>query len=148
MEIILHCSASSFGNAVLIDSWHRQRGWTGIGYHAVILNGQITARCFNKFFDGTIETGRPFDDDNLIDAWETGAHTLGKNKCLGICLIGESGKFTQNQYAALYQFLTRMQILFKKIDKISQHSDHDAKKPYCAGIGKEYMNVLNEIFCK
>jgi len=37
-KVIIHCSDSSFGNAVLIDKWHRQRGFDNIGYHFVILN--------------------------------------------------------------------------------------------------------------
>ena len=38
-KIIIHCSDSEFGDAALIDKWHKERGWTGIGYHYVILNG-------------------------------------------------------------------------------------------------------------
>ena len=46
--IIIHCSAVrpyQTSNAAQIDSWHRARGWNGIGYHYVILR------------DGTIQTG-------------------------------------------------------------------------------------------
>jgi len=144
MEIIVHCSDSYFGNAILIDSWHRERGWRGIGYHAVILNGHITASCFNKYFDGVIETGRPFDDNTRIEGWETGAHTLGKNDRIGVCLIGESGKFTQAQTLSLISFLKEMRDLFGEIT-ISQHSDHDPRKPYCAGLSKEFIKALNTL---
>jgi len=55
--------------AAQIDRWHKDRGWSGIGYHYVIR------------FDGTIEKGR---EDN-----EKGAHARGLNgKSLGICLSG------------------------------------------------------------
>ncbi len=39
-RIIIHHSASDFGDAKLIDKWHKERGWKGIGYHFVVLNGK------------------------------------------------------------------------------------------------------------
>lgn len=85
--IVIHHSAvpSLNGNfiidAKIIDSIHYKRGYRifywgkfyHIGYHYVILP------------DGTLQQGRP----------ETlqGAHTLGNNDKIGICLIG---KFTKN----------------------------------------------------
>jgi N-acetyl-anhydromuramyl-L-alanine amidase AmpD len=70
--IVVHCSAtppSSDIGADEIDEWHRKRGWSGIGYHAVIRR------------DGGIEFGRPFD--------EVGAHVKGQNyRSVGICLVG------------------------------------------------------------
>jgi N-acetylmuramoyl-L-alanine amidase len=84
-RIIVHCSASPQGrgdNAGTIHQWHLERGWSGIGYHAVILE------------DGTIERGRP-------DYW-MGSHTHGHNAyTLGVCLIGMGGDATQDQLDAL-----------------------------------------------
>ena len=145
MKAIIHCSASKFGNAVLIDSWHKQRGWSGIGYHAVILNGQITSKLFNKHFDGLIESGRPFDDNNLIDPFEAGAHTLGHNSTIGFCLIGESGKFTHNQIHGLHKSLGWIKQIFGTLE-ISHHSDWDPKKPLCAGLSKEFIEHLNNTY--
>ena len=142
MEVIIHCSDSSWGNSIVIDSWHRQNGWKGIGYHAVILNGQITSKCFNKHFDGLVESGRPFDDNSRIEGWETGAHTKGNNNRIGVCLIGKSGKFTPKQLQSLFEFLKWMKEQFVEI-VISQHSNHDPKKPYCAGLSKKYVKELN-----
>lgn len=71
-KIILHCSATKEGKsfrAADIDRWHREQGYTMIGYHYVIL------------LDGTVETGRPVD--------LPGAHTAGHNAdSIGICYIG------------------------------------------------------------
>ena len=71
-KIILHCSATKEGknfSAADIDRWHRQQGYTMIGYHYVIL------------LDGTVETGRPLELQ--------GAHTYGHNAdSIGICYIG------------------------------------------------------------
>lgn len=71
-KIIIHCSATPEGKdfrAKDIDLWHRQRGFTGIGYHYVI------------DLDGKVEIGR--------DETRVGAHCVGQNQCsIGICYIG------------------------------------------------------------
>ncbi len=72
-KIIVHCSATREGddsvNADVIDKWHKNKGWKGIGYHFVVL------------LDGTIETGRKIN--------QCGAHTRGYNcKSWGVCYIG------------------------------------------------------------
>jgi hypothetical protein len=81
--IVIHCSDSKWGNAKLIESWHKERGWRTIGYHKVILNGWITYGRKEMERDGEIEEGRP-------EIWE-GAHCYGYNKTsLGVCLIGKA----------------------------------------------------------
>ncbi len=81
-KIIVHCSASEFGSARLIDRWHRERGWRMIGYHYVILNGYRRKGVYSEDDDGLIEPGRPLE---LV-----GAHCRGYNKTsIGICLIGD-----------------------------------------------------------
>ena len=71
-KIIIHCSATPRGvdyNANDIDKWHRNRGFSKIGYHYVIR------------LNGSIEKGR---EEN-----EMGAHCLGQNMdSIGICYIG------------------------------------------------------------
>jgi hypothetical protein len=88
--IVLHNSASSFGDADQIDDWHKERGWTMIGYHAVILNGvrygTKERRKYEIAIDGRVETGR--------DESRVGAHCLagGMNSvALGVCCIGQPG---------------------------------------------------------
>ena len=60
--LVVHCAATppemDIG-AKEIDLWHRQRGWSGIGYHFVIRR------------DGRVEAGRPLD--------RPGAHAQGFN---------------------------------------------------------------------
>lgn len=81
-ELVVHCSATPAGKAFHasdIDKWHRDQGWSGIGYHYVIT------------LDGTIEPGRELD--------EVGAHVSGHNaNSIGVCLIG--GVNAQNTAAA------------------------------------------------
>jgi N-acetylmuramoyl-L-alanine amidase len=71
-RIVIHCSATPEGahyTAADIRRWHKARGWSDIGYHAVVL------------LDGTVEPGRPLG--------LPGAHVAGHNQdSLGICYIG------------------------------------------------------------
>lgn len=147
-NVIIHCSDSGFGNAVLIDSWHAVRGFKTpagihIGYHYVILNGQIGVYKHNSLFDGTIETGRPIDDDSDMELDETGAHAFGYNNAVGICLIGLSGNFSSAQIRSLRYLVRELRRQFKEI-KVMQHSDVDPKnKPLCAGLKPMLMKELN-----
>ena len=91
--LVLHCSASSFGDAALIDRWHRARGFQKIGYHYVILNGyRVKPSLVNKIMDctdGGIEPGR--------NESEIGAHVEGYNReSIGVCLIG-NGSYSDAQ---------------------------------------------------
>lgn len=64
--IIIH-HAGAPADAETIDRWHRERGWSGIGYHYVIRA------------DGQAEPGRP--------ERVAGAHAKGVNATtLGICM--------------------------------------------------------------
>lgn len=104
--IVWHCSASRWGRLKEIDKWHRERGWDGVGYHAVILNGNIERRRHSSLFDGNIELGRSFD--------EVGAHVKGLNsKSIGICLVGEKGRFTHHQIESAVKLTKHLQSLFK-----------------------------------
>ena len=91
--IIVHCSYTPDNMDIgveTIDRWHREKGWMGCGYHAVIKR------------DGTVELGRPLD--------KNGAHVKGMNSSSkGICLIGGMNRskdgpalnFTDEQYESL-----------------------------------------------
>lgn len=69
-RIIIHHSASADVKASEIHRWHKNRGFSGIGYHYVIRKG------------GIIEEGRPLDT--------IGAHAgnEGNPDSIGICLTG------------------------------------------------------------
>lgn len=71
-KIVIHCTASpdylDIG-AKEIDQWHRDRGWSQIGYHYVVRR------------NGEVERGRPEHLD--------GAHARGVNATsIGICWVG------------------------------------------------------------
>ena len=92
--IVIHCSATKPSmniDADTIDSWHKKRGFSSIGYHFVLKR------------DGTRETGRSLN--------EIGAHAKGFNhRSIGCCLIGgvtqddhtmPENNFTKEQWAEL-----------------------------------------------
>lgn len=86
--IIIHCSDSdrkSHDDISVIRKWHKEKGWSDVGYHKFIKT------------TGEIQDGRP--------EYEIGAHTQGHNKSsIGICLHGK-GEPTQEQKDALETLL-------------------------------------------
>ena len=91
-KVIVHCSDTPNRRPVKtseIDHWHRERGFSGIGYHYVIELDSI-------------EIGRSLT--------RYGAHTRGHNKgSIGICIIGRDD-FSRNQWrmlADLYRHICR-----------------------------------------
>ena len=119
-EIIVHCTATSEGKDFTvqqIDSWHRQRGFSCIGYHYII------------YRDGTIHCGRPES--------RVGAHCAGHNaNSIGVCYIGgcaADGKTpkdtrTEAQRAALVKLL---QELKKKYPSATIHGHRDFAAKAC-----------------
>ena len=81
--IIEHHAEASSCSVQDIDSWHKERGWVGIGYHYFIKK------------DGRIFKGRP--------DWAIGAHCPGFNdKSIGVCHEGNlmTEEMTQEQKEA------------------------------------------------
>lgn len=71
-DIIIHCTATPAGRDYTVDDirrWHRERGWSDIGYHYVV------------YRDGSIHNGRDVDI--------SGAHCQGHNaNSIGIVYVG------------------------------------------------------------
>lgn len=95
-KIIIHCAATPPDMDIgvkEIKQWHKQKGWSDIGYHYVIRH------------NGVIEDGRPVN--------RIGAHVAGHNKgSIGICLVGgvdHEGhavpNFTDKQWRTLEQMV-------------------------------------------
>lgn len=118
--ITVHCSATQATSdigAAEIRKWHKDKGWSDIGYHAVIRR------------NGTVEAGRP--------EWKVGAHVAGHNTDnLGVCLVGginAQGKaennFTPEQMAALSQVIQGwMKKYGIQASKIKGHRDWSPDK--------------------
>lgn len=101
-KIILHNSASKFGDIFLINKWHREAGYgwrepksgmiIHVGYHYVIYNGFLySSNEYDEHCDGLIVPARP---EGVV-----GAHCLAQGmnkKSIGICFIGQD-YFTDKQ---------------------------------------------------
>ena len=127
-EIIIHCSATKEGMDFTvedIDRWHRQRGFSGIGYHFVI------------YRSGSIHACRP--------TCQIGAHCKGHNAhSIGICYIGglsTDGKpkdtRTAAQKASLRALVEHLQEEFP-LATVHGHNEFAAKACPCFDVQKEF----------
>lgn len=130
-EIIVHCSATPEDRNYTveeIDRWHKNRGWSGIGYHYVI------------YLDGSIHKGR--------DIEKVGAHCTNHNKnSIGVCYIGGCDKDmnpkdtrTQEQKDALIEILTRLKKRYPDA-KIYGHRDFANKACPSFDATTEYAEI-------
>jgi N-acetylmuramoyl-L-alanine amidase len=136
-KIIIHCSATREGediSAAVIDGWHRDRGWSGIGYHYVVS------------LNGNIEYGRPID--------KQGAHVKDHNKgSIGICYIGgvesersSNGKWiakdtrTLEQKESLLDLIKTLKRLHPEAT-VHGHNEFAAKACPCFNVKEEYCNL-------
>ncbi|MFP4365509.1 MAG: N-acetylmuramoyl-L-alanine amidase [Bacteroidales bacterium] len=109
-KIIVHCSDSdnpTHDDISVIDQWHKQRGWKGVGYHYFIAS------------DGEIQYGR--------ELHEIGAHVRGHNRdSIGICLHGKT-EFTHKQFQSLRTLLEAFDLTMNIAD-VYGHRDFDKNK--------------------
>lgn len=161
LGVVLHISASTYGDRDEIHAWHQQRGFSSIGYHRVILNGRAKSKsAYDAKRDGELQKGR-------ADAVQ-GAHckAKGMNTCtFGICCVGDPGRLpagataaepsltaktylTAKQAKTLVDLVARLCVQYgwdpqgkfshpgrkEPVEIITQHSDHDPAKPFCASL--------------
>ena len=122
--LAVHHSASPSNTTTVekITAWHKQRGFTTIGYHYVILH------------DGTVKKGRP---DSMV-----GAHISGKNSnSIGICVAGnfEEENPTEAQAASLRALLVELQKTYPEA-KVTWHREQAAT--LCPG--KNLIQLLTD----
>ena len=124
-DIIVHCTATQPNwyegktarqKVLEITKWHKENGWTTIGYHYIIDR------------DGVVANGRPIS--------QTGAHVAGKNTgSIGIALIGGHGansndafekNFTVSQENALRTLIDGLMAEHGEM-KVTGHNQYSAK---------------------
>ena len=108
-----------------IHNWHKNNGWSGIGYHLLIRK------------NGEVYQGRPLDT--------LGAHTLGQNSdSIGICLEGRltQEKPTQAQINSLKEVLYYLRGIYGNLP-FKGHKDYMATD--CPGFLMDYMGELNSV---
>lgn len=132
-EIILHCTATPQGRDYSIDTirrWHRDRGFSDIGYHYII------------HLDGSVSQGRPLD--------KIGAHCVGHNtNSIGIAYVGglaADGKSpkdtrTPQQRTALNTLLHQLLKQYPQAS-IHGHCEYSNKACPCFDVQNEYSPQL------
>jgi hypothetical protein len=131
-EIVVHCTATPEGRAVAVQTireWHRQRGWSDIGYHFVV------------HLDGRVEPGRPVA--------QAGAHVAGRNaSTIGVAYVGGVDRNgapkdtrTAAQKTALRKLLGDLVRQFPAIGRISGHRDYANKACPCFDARAEYDQI-------
>lgn len=131
-EIIVHCTATPEGKDYTtkdITAWHKQRGFSTIGYHYVV------------YRDGSVHTGR---DVNVAGAHCTGhnAHSIGVCYVGGLAKDGKTPKDTRTnvQKASLEILLRKLRTLYPTA-KIYGHRDFANKACPCFDATKEYSKI-------
>lgn len=146
-DIFIHCSAKWYGDVLSIDKWHREIGWSCVGYHFVILNGRPNADTnYIEFLDGQIQPGRQIDDDPLFEPKEIGAHVRGRNlDSVGICLIGRR-RFTDKQLESTKKVCLDLIGRFGlRIENILGHREDPRTSKTCPNIPMfDFRDYVNE----
>jgi N-acetyl-anhydromuramyl-L-alanine amidase AmpD len=136
-QLVVHCAATRPSLDVGVDeirSWHRQQGWSDIGYHWVVRR------------DGTVEAGRR---EELI-----GAHVSGHNReSIGICLVGgldaqgdPAPEFTPEQFASLRTLLNDLLAIYDlSDDAILGHRDFAGVSKACPSFDVRHWWRTGEI---
>lgn len=131
-DIILHCTDTPAGREVTkveLDSWHRQRGFQGCGYHYIV------------HLDGSIERGRPIS--------QPGAHCIGHNAhSIGVVYVGgrdEKGDFadtrTPAQKSALKKLVWKLLVLYRC--GVHGHKEYNSQKACpCFSVQDEFTNMV------
>lgn len=127
-HIVVHHSATTVGNAKLIDRAHRKRGFSrGMGYHVLINNGTAGRA------DGQIEIG---------SRWlrqQDGAHCNAggmNHHGIGICLVGDftSRKPSPAQLASLVAVIEQLRAYYRiPKSRVIRHLDVIGKATACPG---------------
>ena len=125
-RVFIHCSASDHAhhdNAATMDKWHKERGWSGIGYHFFIRK------------DGTIEGGRNIES---IPAAQKG-HNTGT---IAICVHGlDKSKFTHFQRASLRALCIHLNELYKGGLTFHGHKEVEPNKACPVFDYKEWLSL-------
>jgi hypothetical protein len=136
--IVIHGSASFYGDVDTFNEWHKDRGWNGIGYHWVITNVYPTYADYKTKrprleYDGRIWPGR---EEKYV-----GAHVYGHNReSIGVCMVGNEGLYSANQIRSCARLCTEIQLRYPTISQIKGHYEYTSHKT-CPTLDMEYIRV-------
>ena len=108
--VVIHCSDSVFGDSLIIDSWHKERGFTEVGYHFVITNGKKHKQdSYLRSTDGAVQSARSL--------FKIGSHARSYNyDYIGICLVGVD-EFTECQMESLQMLVKELMAKYEIKEK-------------------------------
>lgn len=133
-ELIWHCAATPEGKDFTVEdirSWHKQRGFTDIGYHYVI------------YRDGRVMLGRPIG--------QVGSHVFGHNTgSIGVCYIGgvsKDGKTAKDtrtpKQISSGLWLTQQLVKKHAVKRVKGHNDYtDAKACPSFKVGNDPLGKI------
>lgn len=130
-EIIVHCTDTTANTNIHVadvERWHKERGFSRIGYHYL-----INAR-------GEIETGRALELN--------GAHCRGHNaKSIGICYVGgrscdgrHTDTRTEEQKKSMRILIDFLRVVFGKVPVHGHNYYNKHKVCPCFDADAEYNN--------
>lgn len=105
-RLVIHHAAATKCSVEDIHRWHKENGWSGMGYHFLVRK------------DGSIWEGRPID--------KVGAHAYGyNNDSIGICFEGnfEKEKMSTAQKNAGKWLVSYVKGLYPTITTVQRHKD-------------------------
>lgn len=124
--VVVHITDSFYGDVEIIDRWHKQRGWDGIGYHWLILNTFPTKYRWESkrpdlFSDGKIEPARP-------EKYQ-GAHVRSHNHyTISVAMVGKNGGFSAAQINSALYVCREMKKRFPNLIGVKGHTELDSGK--------------------
>jgi len=138
--IVVHHSVTDTGDASLLDTIHRQRGFDrGLGYHFVIDNGSKTR------VDGQIEASprwiKQLDGAHCNAA---GMNAMG----IGICLVGDftHDRPTRKQMDSLVLLINTLKNYYNiPSNHVIRHKDVPGKRTACPGNSFPWAELKNRL---
>ena len=121
--VVHHSATGRHVTRAQIDRWHRDKGWSGVGYHFVIEG------------DGAVRPGRAVP---LL-----GAHAAGANQTsLGICVVGHNGlpesRWDIVQWKALRELLQALRRVWPAAQVVA-HSEVGTTATECCGMSGDEL---------
>lgn len=133
-EVIVHCTATPEDKDFTVDdirAWHKQRGWSDIGYHYIV------------YRDGRVMLGRPVGQ---IGAHVTGHNTgtIGVAYVGGVASDGKAAKDTRTpaQSASLLWLVEQLAAKHKGVRKVTGHNAYAAKACPSFDVGRDPLGKI------
>ena len=124
--IVIHTTVSQYGNVETITRWHKQMGFSTIGYHFVIQN------CFSTYNRWRHKQPDPWSDGKSQPGRQLlyqGAHVrYHNNHTIGIAMIGKDGQFTSAQLRTAVNLCQDLKQRFPHITEIKGHTEFNPHK--------------------